>query len=155
GASTTSGPGKAGLTGVDTEVAAVLSVLHARSSWAGSPVEKSAMRSFGRAGKTRLSAAPGRLAHNGLVGGSNPSSPTTQFTVCGEILSVFAKAPNWRGSCTTAWSLRPLICGSGDVLTLFSPPWKSRFPATETVASGDSVRMESYCAGSPSILCWR
>jgi hypothetical protein len=25
----------------------------------------------------------------------------------------------------------------------FSPPWKSRFPATETVADGDSVRMES------------
>jgi len=39
GASTTSGPGKAGLTSVDTEVSAVLSVSHARSSWAGSPVE--------------------------------------------------------------------------------------------------------------------
>src|SRR5215472_16790966 len=29
--------------------------------------------------------------------------------------------PNWRGSCTTAWSLRPLTCDSGAVLTLFSP----------------------------------
>jgi len=39
GPSTTSGPDKAGHRGVDTEVSAVLSILHARSSWAGSPVE--------------------------------------------------------------------------------------------------------------------
>jgi hypothetical protein len=39
------------------------------------------------------------------------------------------------------WSLRPLICGSGDVVAVFSPPWKSRFPATETAVGRDSVRM--------------
>jgi len=32
-------PGKAGLTGLDTEVSTDPAVLHARSSWAGSPVE--------------------------------------------------------------------------------------------------------------------
>jgi hypothetical protein len=50
-----------------------------------------------------------RLAHNGLVGGSNSPSPTTQSGGCGEFLAVFAKAPNGRASCSTAWSLRPLI----------------------------------------------
>jgi hypothetical protein len=39
GAPTTSSPSKAGLTGVGTEVSTVLSISHARSSWAGSPVE--------------------------------------------------------------------------------------------------------------------
>jgi hypothetical protein len=29
--------------------------------------------------KIRFPAAPTRFAHNGLVGGSSPSSPTTQF----------------------------------------------------------------------------
>src|SRR5438874_11786325 len=43
----------------------------------------------------------------------------------------------------------------GAVLTHFSPPWKSRFPATETAVARDSVRKGSYCAGSPSIWCWR
>ena len=38
---------------------------------------------------------------------------------------------------------------------LFLWPRKSRFPATETVVARDSVRMGSYCAGSPSIGCWR
>jgi hypothetical protein len=36
------------------------------------------------------------------------------------LLPVFPKAPNWRGSCTTAWSLRSLIRGSRDILAYFS-----------------------------------
>jgi hypothetical protein len=36
----------------------------------------------------------------------------------------------------TAWSLRPLICGSGDVLTLFSLPWNP-FPG-----NGDRSRQK-------------
>ena len=35
-------------------------------------------------------------AHNGLVGGSNPPGPTTQFTVCGDFPWVVAKARSWR-----------------------------------------------------------
>ena len=48
---------------------------------------------------------------------------------------------------------RELIIGL--VSETFSPPRKSRFPATETAVGRDSVRMGSYCAGSPSIWCWR
>jgi hypothetical protein len=44
GAPTTSSPSKAGLTGVGTEVSTVLSISHARSSWAGSPVENQRFR---------------------------------------------------------------------------------------------------------------
>jgi hypothetical protein len=36
-------------------------------------------------------------AHNGLVGGSNPPGPTTQFTVFGDFPRVVAKARTWRG----------------------------------------------------------
>src|SRR5262245_52189820 len=51
-------------------------------------------------------------------------------------------APIWRGSCATTWYLRPVICGSGDLWGLFSPPRKSRFPATDTTVRKDSVRRE-------------
>ena len=54
------------------------------------------------------------------------------------------KGPNWRASCTTAWSLRPLIRGSGDVVAHFSPPRKSRFRATETAVRRDSVRWRRW-----------
>jgi hypothetical protein len=86
--------------------------------------------------------------------GESPG-PTTHSGGCGDFLYWLRKAADWRASCTTAWSLRPLICGSGDVLTLFSPPWKSRFPATESAVGRDWVRRGSYCAESPSIWCWR
>src|SRR5437762_1867619 len=94
----------------------------------------------------------------GETGSIGTASATTHSGGCGDFLAVFAKAPNWRASCTTAWSLRPLICGSGDVLAYFSLAWKFRFRATETAVGRDSVRMGSYwtyCAGSPSIWCWR
>jgi hypothetical protein len=87
--------------------------------------------------------------------GLGRSGPPTDYVRRLLHQKLVASAPTWRGCCTTAWSLRPLICGSGDVLTFFSPPWKSRFPATETAVGRDSVRMGSYCAGSPSIWCWR
>ena len=51
----------------------------------------------GQAGKIRLPAPPARFAHNGLAGGSSPSSPTTQFTVCGEFLQVVDKGPQLAG----------------------------------------------------------
>ena len=40
----------------------------------------------------------------------------------------------------------------GDVLTLFSPPWKSRFPATETAVGRDSVRMGQLFDRKPEHL---
>ena len=86
---------------------------------------------------------------------SSPSRSTTQFTVCEEFLQVVTKARNWRGFCTTMRSLRPPICGSGDVLAGLSLARKFRFPATETDVSRDLVRMVGYCAGSPSIWCCR
>jgi len=67
-----------------------------RSSWAGSPVESQRSGHFRRAENAAFPRDPARFAHNDLVRGSSPSSPTTQFTVCGEFLAVFAKAPNWR-----------------------------------------------------------
>jgi len=75
GPSTTSGPDKAGLRGVDTEVSAVLSILHARSSWAGSPVESQRSGRFRRAENAPFPRRWARFAHNDLVRGSSPSSP--------------------------------------------------------------------------------
>ena len=35
-------------------------------------------------------------AHNGLVGGSSPPGPTTQFCACGNFLIAVENAANWR-----------------------------------------------------------
>src|ERR1700757_3862267 len=67
GASTTSGPDKAGLAGMDTEVSTGLSVLHARSSWAGSPVENQRRGHFGKPAKIAVLPEPrGRFITNWL-----------------------------------------------------------------------------------------
>jgi hypothetical protein len=63
--------------------------------------------------------------------------------------------PEWAGFLFDRWVSETADPCSGGVLALFSPPRKSRFPATETAVGRDSVRMGSYWAGSPSIWCWR
>jgi hypothetical protein len=40
----------------------------------------------------------------------------------------------------------------GAVLTHFSPPWKSRFPATETAVARDSVRKRELLRRKPKHL---
>ena len=99
GASTTSGPGKAGLTGVDTEVSAVLSILHARSSWAGSPVES---QRVGR--KNSFPHAGGSLITVWLEVRVLPGPPRT-LSNC-EISRRRPKGPQLAGSCRLRFGLR-------------------------------------------------
>jgi hypothetical protein len=87
-----------------------------------------------------LGAIPSRTAHNGLVGGSSPSGPTTQSCATGDFLKVY-KRPRIGGvRCDRSFS--EIESYSRQVVSAhFSLAPKSRFPETETARGRDSVRM--------------
>jgi hypothetical protein len=62
------------------------------------------------------------------------------------------KCPALAGFLYDSLSLRQPICGSGEVLALFSLARKSGFPATETVVGGDPVRMSELLRGKSEHL---
>ena len=81
------------------------------------------------------------------------ASTTTYSEPIGDFLALRGKRPNWRGP-GHAWTRqRPARLTLSGHFGGLSPAEKSRFPETETVKSGDPVRMRLYCEGRPSISC--
>src|SRR5258706_15099203 len=97
--------------------------------------------SFLRSWKLRkFFATPETLAHNGLVGGSSPSSPTTQSCATGDFLKVYERPRIGGDRCDRSFTETARY--SRQVVSAhFSLPPKSRFPETETARGRDSVRM--------------
>jgi hypothetical protein len=95
-------------------------------------------------------------AHNRLVAGSSPPSPTTQSDVCGGFPDAQQRTANW-----PAFARAPCLCPSRDwccspfwCLRLW--PWKSRFRETDTEFGRDTVRMFGSCekpAGYSPLRC--
>jgi hypothetical protein len=89
-------------------------------------------------------------AHNGLVGGSSPSSPTTHSREPGDFLTA-SEWPAIGGHCRGRFGLcwRPIRSKRGFRASCLWPS-ESRFPETETVVSRDAFEC-LYYAIKPSI----
>jgi hypothetical protein len=81
--------------------------------------------------------APLTSGYNGLVGGSNPPSPTTQSCATGDFLKVYERSRIGGDPCDGPFSETASLQSAGRFWAFFSAP-KSRFPETETAGGRDS-----------------